>query len=607
MNRSTRRQFLKNLGLFGGSAVASHSLIPWNDVITYFSQGIISRAQADAIHTTGCYVLINLPGGPARWSFDQPIQTSPSDPMTARSYGVATHLAEGGGSLVGPAFGHHAHANGLLMPYLWSSSVASATGGQRPMAQLLQHMIAFRGYGTGQDSHPGNSARQTRPLPSLGSLGGYVADYSNSVIKALQFPVINDFSGYFSLKGRAQQIVHGVDHTNLSERAANLAARALGTFNTLEHAEARSLLALRGRHEDVVNAVHAQIDHHIQQRYPGYEELGRARNDAMQTLQKGISGLVEAWPVLLNKYLGLLTATARSRSVVGLNNLPIIVPDENVTETDWRRDESNYCMGSGSRIHPAYGWDLRELVDQVDVLRMAQFFALSEFLLTRGYTRTIETGSFGWFENLRMKIRRENGQDITPGSNPWRSFGLDLDGHSHGVVTGAFLYGTLYRTLSAGLLELTDQLKNTARQGGGNLFDDTVIQIGGEFSRTARQLEVATGAGTRIISSGADHGFDAMATSILTGRNQSGPMVIGNISVTNPYQSLWTGMWGYKAATKVHGVDRVLSPTDVVCSISEILRIPANPWINQAHPLVFLDPTTGLVRRGDVEAARIVT
>jgi uncharacterized protein (DUF1501 family) len=121
-----------------------------------------------------------------------------------------------------------------------------------------------------------------------------------------------------------------------------------------------------------------------------------------------------------------------------------------------------------------------------------------------------------------------------------------------------------YRGLTAGILELKDQL-------GATLWENTVVQIQGDFGRSAK----ADG-------SGSDHGFNQMVTSAFSGAFTNGPIVIGNIKQSGSEEK-YSGTQGMAAGIPGYNQKGMPSPSMAASTITALLGVPHNPFANTAE------------------------
>src|SRR5690606_29840045 len=138
---------------------------------------------------------------------------------------------------------------------------------------------------------------------------------------------------------------------------------------------------------------------------------------------------------------------------------------------------------------------------------------------------------------------------------------LEFDSHGTGSMAQNHIFSSMYRGLSAGLLELIQVLKSNG------LFEDSLIQIVGDFGRSPR----ADG-------SGSDHGFNGMVSSLYSGAFSGGAKIIGNIrkDVSSLHvPTTYPGTWGERATTQInskYGSQTIKpSPLHLASTVLELL------------------------------------
>jgi hypothetical protein len=170
-------------------------------------------------------------------------------------------------------------------------------------------------------------------------------------------------------------------------------------------------------------------------------------------------------------------------------------------------------------------------------LNTARYFAITEYLLVNGYCKSIlfPFGSPGW---------------------AW-------DEHKGPAVSSLLHISMGFRILSACLHEFTQSLnRQIDPHTGNNLFDETVIHLGGDFNRTPR-----------VDGTGSDHGWQGGNGTLISGIIKK-PIVIGNIyAARGSTNGKHYGTWGHGAPVNVNGSNRVLSLGNLSSTITEMLRV----------------------------------
>lgn len=537
--KKSRRDFLLKSSLAIGSGVLASRLPPVEKLVSIMSQNFLKKAIAANDSPLVNYVSINLYGAPARWCFDQMLQTKDGQNILPNPM-VATRLVENGATYTDARYSV-VDFKGVKVPWLWSTQVASAKGGSRPLNDLLKHMIVFRGYGTNVDGHPSNFAKQTNPVSGAGSVGAHVADHSAKIFRALQFPPLFSASGFSSIKGTGLSVLfQGAAKTNY-------AATLMQPFTS--RTESKVVETLRKRYSNFVDEAQDQIRHLTSQQIQGLNPLNIDFDNSLKTLADGIQDLDNSWTTLYQKYEKLVMTTIKDRTVPGLSDLPVIATQNTVWQID---------LGTGKTIQPNTGSDIRDWYNNVSCEMMISTFALAEFVLTRGYGSTIELSNFapsnliGFFDGATTA-----------------STGIHIfDQHAYGKVPTTYMNSVLFRSLGSCLLELMDQLKSAGE------FEKTFFHMVQEFGRIPRND-----------GTGSDHGFNSMISSLITGCHDDRPIVLGNISKGDT-TGTYTGTFGNWAPTNVGGSNLYLGPAHVTSTIANLMQFTLNPWGNVAQPLI---------------------
>jgi len=190
--------------MLGGSA-ALGTLPPVGKLTQYLMKNTINQAGATENYDSN-YVAFFLFGGPNRWMFDQILKAKASDTLVYNPM-VATAFTAERGAYRGTEYRTYDY-KGVQVPAMWNSTVPVSGGGRVALSTLLDHMIVFRGYGSGVDGHPSNTVRQLNPVPGIGSITGHAADHGDALFRAVSYPSIQHLSGYHSLGGSGATTLH---------------------------------------------------------------------------------------------------------------------------------------------------------------------------------------------------------------------------------------------------------------------------------------------------------------------------------------------------------------------------------------------------------------
>jgi hypothetical protein len=261
-----------------------------------------------------------------------------------------------------------------------------------------------------------------------------------------------------------------------------------------------------------------------------------AQNKTEDLMNGNYSNLNSDWEKLLSKYSDLIYRSLNS-VVPGINDKPIGSLDVKSRGDNYNLDAEIVSLE-----------DLRKLTskDSIRILNLAEHFALTEYVMINklSYSVTMSPGSI---INLNM------GES----SSGFHS----NDEHSTGQMPSLYLNTMIFYSIASCLLELIDQLK------AANIWEDTLIDFGGEFNRITR---VDSDAKLPILS-GTDHGYEGKSVSLLSGAYR-GLLVLGNTFLDHPDFSGYL-TWGKGA--NVTQLGRQLQMGDMASTIAYLLRTPS--------------------------------
>jgi len=286
---------------------------------------------------------------------------------------------------------------------------------------------------------------------------------------------------------------------------------------------------------------------HYEARSPGSVALRNNVSQAERKLLAGVAGVAAEWAPLVGKYRALITAVAKDKAVPGIMDGAI---------KDSVAGRRRVALANPATIvDPGVDFDARALVsDNSSVSNLAESFAIAEYLLMNDLSSSIH-----------LSVGEPSGPH--PKTGVMTRFNMDMHGQGRGsaLVISAFYY----RSLAACLHEFTNVLKNKALAGGQNLFDETVIHLCSEFSRSPRSA-----------GEGSDHGWGANVTSLISGAINT-PFVAGNIYTTPNNETFrddysnatYGGTWGLGAPVKVDNGDNILHAGYAASAVAAALRV----------------------------------
>lgn len=265
----------------------------------------------------------------------------------------------------------------------------------------------------------------------------------------------------------------GLSTVNLPVSGANLLEVLLQPFiiNPSDY-----FLTNKGQLDSTIASVMADLNTLAKNEHPKSDSTISSQASAESLIQQGFNDLAQVYPALVSKYAGLINIASdpTAASHAGLSDLPV------GASGDLRTDIANRNIG-----------------------RMAQQFAVAEYIMTNNLcpSMTLSPASFS---------------------------GLVFDEHERDKMVSLIANTYWNRALAACLLELIDQLK------AKNMFNDTIIKVGGEFGRNPR-----------TDGTGSDHSPQATGYSFFSGAFV-GNEVIGN-TLRNAPQQNYPGSWNYMA------------------------------------------------------------
>jgi len=476
----TRREFVKYSGISALATSFVHS--PLQILFQSLLDGIINNAIAQTSGTNPrTYVYLSLPGGPPCWTWSQ-FLTPYSTTGYQHNQGVGTRYVATNG-----VYTDVAHStvtiNGVNVPHMWQFNVASPNGGMRPMADLLRHLLSVQGISSGNSSHPGSRSLQMLPIGARQSVMAMAGDASNAPIPGIAVSSLDYV--YKSIAGKTALIVPQVN-TALNDILDAFKRNAPATF-----------IANRQLVDSAIDQAVNTLNAAAESSHVAAAAIADTRRSAKSVVASGVANFGDAFTTLGNKYNDLIRRTVDPTIVLpGLNDLPI-----GITGT------RTQTYGYNNRI--VNNADLRSMITtSTGNNGIARAFAVAEYVLTNRLTSSF-TCALGGLGGLNI-----NGPNAVQG----------FDEHSGGKMPSLLINAQFFRAISACLLELIEQLK--AR----NLFNDTIINVAGEFTRSPQD------GGT-----GTDHGWRAANITAFTGMVNS-PVIIGNIK--NSTDTNYHGTWG---------------------------------------------------------------
>lgn len=385
----------------------------------------------------------------------------------------------------------------IWAPHLWTLNVPAVGGGTRPMSELLQNFLNVRAIDTGNPSHDGAAALHYLPLGASQSVTALSADGSSAPIAAVSYNAA--YYKFRSITANSSFAINGAD----------LAASLLSPFDP---AFGSSLTVSRQRQSvvrDYLDAARAGLRADALVRHPDNVTVHKAISGARELMGSSVTALKAQWAPLLAKYQALVAA-AIVMEIPGINDKPIGIAVA---------DRKSGADGGGAYDivgRPVLNPNVEDIITSNSyILRMAESFAVSEFILTNNLSDSI-TVSVGPLMNLSV---------LFPGAAAVAATATNFDEHQTGAMTSTLINSVHAVAHSACLLELIDKLK------AAGMWAQTVINCSGEFNRIPRGNGV-----------GSDHLYEGASLALYSGIID-GPHILGDIA-SNSHPQLYNGTSG---------------------------------------------------------------
>lgn len=539
---ASRRSFLGSALTVGAG---SFFFDPVRAVTEGIADSLIMKAFAESkgINATRNYINIQLPGAPIRYQFDQFLKTNKNEslqlingseaPMTCNAFEWASN------GNVKPVMKYFTASNGLMVPHLWGQSVLSSAGANRPLTDLLKHMLVIRGYGSGLDGHQFNILAQQSPIGGVSTVTGLVAEELPSTFDSIQFPDRGGNGTFFSNKGKSQTKITG---------NAPLTSLMEGFGEPVQKLSKN----LKAKHADAMALAQARLKAYARSDNTGNKIVGQNLTNATDMMAKGVGNLSSFYTAAVTKYQNAIFSSMRVSNIPGISEKAIV------------SDQSPlWHFGAGDTFVISKDYDVRTAIAEATIGNLAQSLAVAEYLIKEGMVASIDLRSDAL---AAVKILKKEQSAVTV-------MGLPHDMHASGANSVILFMNAYYRGLTAGLLEFINAI-------GDSAWQNTVIQIQGDFGRTARSG-----------GNGSDHGYDQMVTSVFSGAFNNGPVVVGNIKQAG-HNTSYAGTQGI--ATTISGYNQKGAPTPAMAAatVTALLGTSHNPYANTAAPLVSLSGGT---------------
>jgi hypothetical protein len=536
MNHSRKRKLNRRcfMGYAGSSVLAGLSHSPAVALFSTILGGQSQKAWAESLGLKPkTWVQIHEGGGPARYmcdSFLTPYSTSGLElnPM------VGTRFKRVGERYIGVEYETRS-SHGIQVPLMWTHELPAASGGYRPMTDLLSNLLCIQGVNTQNAGHTASSEWSFLPPGARQSTSAMSADAANAPFPALQIPA--DGYTFLSTKGKSSLTING---------SGNLLSRLLDPFKPGGSTPFRNKqMAIRKAYELLL----PEFDELARSGHPGADAISQNRVAALGLLETNFAGIDAEWNALVDKYKRLIGRAIYdpAKPLVGINDLPI--------GDGGSGNELHYRLSmaaTGINLHLSK--DLRTAVDaRTTVPGLAERFAFTEYVLRNRLSTSVAFG----VGQISPFIRESDGAALE---------GMTNDQHFVGIYPSLYFNLLRFRANYACLCELIDQLKTA------NMFNDTIISLSGEFNRNPD-----------LTLSGSGHGFTGKSSSFFSGAF-NGPLIVGNLRNDN--------FLGWGAGGIIPELGRQLNLVDTAVTIAHLIGVP--PPFTSALPVVTLS-SNGLI------------
>lgn len=421
----TRRELLHFLGL----ACSSAALSPVHLLTQSLISGLATKAYAADLKLNPRRLLyIQLAGGPPRWVFDQflnpynsagfipNLQTSTKYKSIDGRYTEAEHKTVA--------------LKGIHAPWMWQFDLPTVNGGSRPMADLLDNLLALQGLDSGNDSHDISRVNVFTPLGAMQSLTAMAGDSGDSPIKSVSCGA--SLMTHKSIKGFSNVTLREDGQSNLVQ---DLMDPFISTSSAAYSSKKQQL-------QDFINASMTSLQNTSHGEHFGANSISTDQKTVAELLAYSLNGLSTYWTATVAKYDSLIKRSLdMTNPLPGINDLPIGSP---------LARNNTYRINADNSVATAA--DLRTLIPLDGKMGLlSRHMALAEYLFVNKLTHslTINPGSF---------------------TSP--------DEHFVGVMVSLVKNTYCWRAYAACLLELISQFKNA------QIFNDTVIAVVGDFNRS---------------------------------------------------------------------------------------------------------------------------
>ena len=520
--RSARREFLRKAAkTLGAAAIAP---MAYDSILGHVLNRAYAATTGEAFEPNKMnYIHMNFPGGPPRWMFDLPLTPhGASDKFTPGGFGTRFNA-------VGEVeyFAQRFVVNGkqIHLPPVWGMKLSN-----QDFTSLLPNTFFVRGLDMEINNHGLSNARQVAPIIGGYSIGGMLADASGAPLPAVGDMGSNAAQAFRSKRGLAISSISYTESATVNPVGTLLASFKDFRGTRVTHLESRTKAQQK---------VLAQFERIAESRGIASATLGKMYGNAIELMDKEIIKLSDKWKDTVAKYRAIVDEALHPAKGTLPGLFDKAVSGAPATAMDPAGSKFAFAATNGSVVKTP---DLRDMLikGRTAAPQMAENFAIAE-LLTGDVSST-----------MTLSFRPLTG--LSRDGSPTALFNMTHDQHSVGVKVSVINTTLFYRAFLGCMTELVKSLK------GKGLFDKTVIHVSAEFNRTPRED-----------GSGADHGFMAGNTTLISGMI-SNVACVGNV-VANPSMGRYKGTFGVASHFVSGGFDRAIQVNDVALTITSMLGV----------------------------------
>ncbi|MCR9203617.1 MAG: hypothetical protein NXH75_03505 [Halobacteriovoraceae bacterium] len=493
------------------------------------------------------YVLFNLAGAPQRWSYDLPLRPKKEMPYSANEMLVTSFVDKAFQTSKDIEFEYKTDdVNGFQMPHLWSLPINKTVELEGQLSKLLDNTIIIRGCRRGIDGHAINNRRLVAPDPTKPSLTGLIADKSESNLMVGMTgseygPNSTQLGAYRSQRGNPISIINKFSYNYFHE-----------LFDTFINEKSSGKVK-----DEIVESILKK-----QELMNPIAIKNRAK--AKRIISLNLNKLKGEYSQRFEKYKNIILSCQMDRTLQGLTNQKI--PGLEAERLQSKSDQENFSYFFMKYFFMAEP-DIRNTLNDMELLGLAQQFALTEFLLIHSLSNCIsidlpQPENLGFTEGYRLNHFSPKENKFKRGVTAeaiqyWHERKFRFDSHNHGLIAHHLFTNIFYYVFSNCLLELRKNLKNE----NSELFRKSLFHITSEFDREPRYDLM-----------GSEHGYNGQTNTFISGSIKKLD-VVGNIFVKSK-KSFFpnSGTWGEGAPIKeLNG--RSIVYGNIATSVCEVMGV----------------------------------